>query len=286
MKFLSYLKKAKKEGWAIGQFNVSGAEILIAIIQAAKKLKSPVIIGTSEGESRFLGLVQTAALVRTWQNESGLPLVLNLDHSRSFDYIKKAVGAGYGAVHFDGSRLLFEENIKTARKIVEYARKRGVLVEGEFSAILGASKILEKPPKIKEKNLTDPGQAREFVEKTGVQSLAVSIGTFHGIEASGSSPSLDFQRLKEIRKAAGNVFLALHGGSGVAADDLKKAIQLGITKVNINTELRLAWSGTLRKTLEKKPKEIVPYKIMPEVIEAVRGVVEEKIKLLGSQNKI
>lgn len=284
MNLKDYFLKAQKGKWAIGQFNISNLEALRAVYQAAQKLKSPVIIGTSEGESKFIGISQAAALIKIWR-ENGFPIFLNLDHSKSLEYTKEAINKGYDAVHFDGSKLPLKENIKIAKKIVRYANKKNVLVEGEVGSISGSSKILEKAPEISKINLTDPKEAEQFVKKTSVDSLAINIGSFHGISVTGK-PYIDFQRLKEIRKETNNKFLVMHGGSGVMKKDIKKAIKLGIVKININTELRIAYTNALRKSLQENPKETTPYKYMPKSIKAVQKVVEEKLKLLGSVNKI
>jgi len=276
-KILNLFKKAQRGRWAIGQFNFSNLETLKAIVQAAEKLKSPTIVGTSEGESKFVGLEQAAALVKSYREKTKLPIILNLDHGRSFDYIKKAIDAGYDAVHFDGSGLSLEKNIQETKKVVNYARKHGVLVEGEAGVIgdVGKQKGV----------LTEPKDALRFVKETKVDSLAVAIGNLHGIEASGINPKLNLKRLKEIKEKIGNIPLVLHGGSGTPEADIKKAIKSGIVKININTELSMAYTNTLKKSFQEKPTEIVSYKYMPLVVEAVQKIVEEKIRLFGSQNK-
>jgi len=285
MKIKDYFQKAKKENWAVGQFNFSTLEQLKAIIQAAEKLNSPVILGTSEGESRFIGLKQAVALVGSYRESKSLALFLNLDHGSSFDYIKEAIDAGYDLVHFDGSNLNLKENIESSKKIIEYAHKKGVLVEGEINIIAGASKVLEKIPEAIEENLTNPNQALEFIKETGVDSLAVNIGSFHGIEASGRSPVIDLDRLKEINEKAPEKFFVVHGGSGIAIQDIKKIIKQGIVKININTELRIAYTNAIKQALKEKPEEIAPYKLMSKVIELVQKIVEQKIKLFGSCGK-
>ena len=280
----NYFKKAEKEGWAIGHFNISNLETLKAIFQAAKNLKSPVIIGTSESESGFLGMKQAAALVKSLREENNFPIFLNLDHGKNFLYIKKAVDAGYDMVHFDGSSLPLKKNIKIAKKVVAYAKDKKVLVEGEVGVISGSSTILKKALKIRERDLTNPEEAEVFLKETKVNVLAVNVGTFHGMKASGKNPRIDLERLKEIKKKIGDTPLVLHGGSGTPKQDIKKAVKIGISDIHINTELRVAFTGSLRKVL--KGGEIVPYKYMPEVIEKVQKIVEEKIKLFGSRNKI
>jgi len=264
MTLKDYLEKAKKEKWAIGQFNFSTIEQLRGILTAAKKLKSPVILGTSEGESKYLGLREIIALVEISKTKYNLPVFLNLDHGKDLNWLKKAIDFGYPAVHFDGSGLLLEKNIEYAKKIVGYAHKKGVLVEGELESI-------------EKRNLTSPEKAEEFIKQTEVDSLAVAIGSVHS-----EAGKLNFKRLQEIHKKT-NAFLVLHGGSGIPELEIKKAIKLGIVKININTELRLAWKRGLIKSL--KNKEIKPYKILPEVQKFVQKKVEEKIKIFGSKNK-
>ena len=284
---LDILKRAQKEKWAIGQFNISNLETLRAILEAAKALKSPVIIGTSEGESKFIGLKQAVALVKAFREETGVPAFLNLDHGKDLDYIKKAIVEGYDLVHFDGSKLSFEENVRNAREIMSFARKRGVLVEGEVGFIKGASEILDSAPEIKEGDLTSSEDALNFVKETGVCSLAVNVGTFHGVSKKEGEEKINFERLKEINgKISNRAFLVLHGGSGIGPEGIKKAIELGIVKININTDLRIVFTNTLRSVLSESAQETTPYKYMPKVIAAVQKAVEDKIKLFNSVNKI
>ncbi len=275
----NYFKQAQKERWAIGQFNTSNLETLRAIVKAAQKLKSPVIVGTSEGESKFIGLKQAVALINAFREETGLPVFLNLDHGRSFEYIKEAISAGYDMVHFDGSDLPLRENIKITKKIVDICRKKNISVEGEIGIISGSSRLLSEAPKIGKEMLTNPGEALQFIKETGVDRLAMNIGSFHGIGKVGRK-NINLKRLKEIKERVGDkVFLVLHGGSGIPEKQIREAIKSGIVKININTELRLAFSGELRKVLAENPEETTPYKYFPEVIEAVEKIVEEKIKL-------
>lgn len=282
--FFEILKKAREEKYALGAFNFSNIEQLKAIIQAAQDLKSPVIVATSEGESDFLGLRQTVGLIGASRKETGLPIILHFDHGKSFQSVRKAVEAGYDSVQFDGSAFTLKENIKETKKIVACAKKKEVFVEGELGYLRGKSQPGQKI-EIKKEDLTKSEEARRFVEETGIDSLAVAIGNIHGIEAEGINPALDLQRLEEIRKKT-NVFLVLHGGSGTPEEDVKKAIQIGIVKININTELRVAYTETLRKSLGANPGETTPYKLMLPVIEAVEEVVKRKIELFGSVNKI
>lgn len=277
MTLRDYLKKAQKEKWAIGQFNFSTLEQLRGILAAAKRLKSPVILGTSEGESRFLGLEEILALIEISKMRYGALAFLNLDHAKDLDWIKKAIDFGYSAVHFDGSKLSLEKNIKYSKKIVEYAHKRGVLVEGELGYIGGESKFHKGKARIEKKDLTSPDDVRRFVRETKVDSLAIAIGNIHGVYS--QMPKLDFQRLKEI-KAKTKAFLVLHGASGIPRAEIKKAIKFGIVKININTELRMVW----KRALERETQEIKPYRILPRVQNLVQKKVEEKLKLFGTKS--
>lgn len=280
MKLKDYLKKAQKEKWAIGQFNFSTFEQLRGIIAAAQKTKSPVILGTSQGELNYLGLKEVLALVEISKLRSLTSLFLNLDHGKDLNWIKKAIDFGYSAVHFDGSELPFKKNMKCAKRIVEYAHKKGVLVEGELGYLRGGSNFHKKIARIEKEDLTLPEKAYKFVRETKVDSLAIAIGNIHGIYA--GMPKLDFERLKEINNKT-NAFLVLHGGSGIPKAEIKKAIKFGIVKVNINTELRLIWKKTLEKSF--KVQEIRPYKILPKVQKAIQKKVEEKMNLFNSNYK-
>lgn len=278
MKSLKYfLQKAKKEKWAIGQFNFSTLEQLKAIVSAAEKLKSPIILGTSQGEVNFFG-IEEAIVLRNLYRKKFPYIYLNLDHGKDIDLIKKAIDLGYDCVHFDGSSLDFKENLKTTRKIVKYAHKKGCLVEGEIKSIQGSSEVHKKLPN--EILLEDIEKAKEFVKKTEVDSLAINIGNLHGVYA--KSIRLKIDHLQKIKKAI-PVFLVLHGGSGTSKKDIKEAIKNGVVKINVNTELRKAWREGLEKSLKRNKKTIKPYNILPEVISEIEKVVEEKIKLFESK---
>jgi len=273
-KLLKYFfSKAKKEKWAIGQFNFSTLEQFKAIINVAKRLKSPVILGTSENEANFFGLEEAITLRNLYRKR--FPYIyLNLDHGKDVNLIKKAINLGYDCVHFDGSGLDFQENIKITKKIVKYAHKKGCLVEGEIKSIQGSSEVHTRLPK--EILLEDVEKAKEFVKKTEVDSLAINIGNLHGVYTKPIRLNID--HLKEIKRAI-PVFLVLHGGSGTSKEDIKAAIKNGVVKINVNTELRKAWREGLEKSLKKHKDTIKPYNILPEVILKVEETVEEKIKL-------
>jgi len=281
-----YFQKAQKEGFAIGQFNFSDFTQMKAVVEAAKELKSPIILGTSEGESKFFGLEEAVALRDVLRKKTGLPIFLNLDHGKSFEYLKQVIDAGYDMVHFDGSKLPLDENIKITKGVVKYAKWKGVLVEGEVGKIgTDSSKIYTEKFEIKEEYLTKPEDAKKFLDKTGANLLAISCGNFHGIEVSGIDPNLRIDIIKAVKQKIGDTHLVLHGGSGTPEDDIKEAIKLGIVKININTELRLAFSGNLRRAICKN-EEIVPYKYLPEAGKAVQNVVASKINLFNSYEKI
>jgi len=281
-----YFKKAYKEHFAIGQFNFSDFSQVKGIVEAAKNLKSPIILGTSEGESKFVGLQEAVAMRNVLRKKTGLPIFLNLDHGKSYAYVKQAIEAGYDMVHFDGSKLPLEGNIKITKKVVAAAKRKNTVVEGEVGRIgTDASRVYTEKFQIKEEDLTRLEDAALYVKKTGVNVLAVSIGTFHGIDISGVSPNLRLDALRQI-KAKADLPFVLHGGSGTPEQDVKEAIALGIAKININTETRLAFSNALRKKLEIDKDEIVPYKYLPEPIFAVQQVVEKYIALFGSEGKV
>ena len=282
---LDIFKKAKEGKYAIGAFNVSNLEQLKAIVLAVQNLKSPVLISTSQGESDFIGMKQLRALIDVYKKETDLSLILHLDHGKSLEIIEKAIDAGYDSVHFDGSVLDFEENVKVTEQVVKLAKERGINnVEGELGYLRGGSTIHEAI-EIKPEDLTNAKQAQEFVERTGVDSLAIAIGNIHGISKTGQNPHLFLDKLEEISKLI-NISLVLHGGSGIPEEDIKKAIELGIVKINVNTELRIAYTEALKKYLEINPNKVTPYKIMSPVVDAVQKTVEKKIKLFGSDNKL
>ena len=280
-----YFERAEKERFAIPQFNFSDFNQLESIVEKCAELKSPVILGTSEGESKFFGLEEAVALRDVLRKKTGLPIFLNLDHGKSFEYLRQALDAGYDMVHFDGSKLPLDENIKIAKEVVKYAKKKGALVEGEVGKIgTDGSKLYSEKFEIKEEDLTKPDDAFKFLTETKVNLLAISMGNFHGIEISGIDPNLRLDVLKAVKEKT-NALLVLHGGSGTPEDDIREAIIMGIVKININTELRLAFSGNLRRFLKDNPEEIVPYKFMVDAKSAVAKITGIKINLFGSQNK-
>ncbi|KKS06973.1 hypothetical protein A3K01_02995 [candidate division WWE3 bacterium RIFOXYD1_FULL_43_17] len=282
MKAQELFKKAREKGVAIGAFNVGNLETFKAITQAAKNLNSPVLIEASPGEAGFMGFKQLVYLARAYEDQIQLPIILNLDHGESVESILEAIKAGFDYVHYDGSKFSYEENLENAAIVVEEAHKKEIMVEGEIDHIEGSSadhtkentKMYSKP-----ELFTDPRKAKEFVEKTGVDVFASFIGNLHGIYA--DIIHLNLEKLKEICAALPHTYLSLHGGSGVYDDDVRNAIKMGIVKVNVNSELRVAFKMTLQEEIGKTT-EIAPYKYMKRPIEEVQKVVETKMKLFGS----
>ena len=280
-----YISEASDKGVAIGHFNISNLEALWGIFNAARKLSVPVIIGVSEGERDFIGAGQVVALVKSLREQYNYPIFINADHTYSFDRVKEAIDLGYDAVIFDGTELSLEENLKTTKQCVEYARKqnREIIVEAEMGFIGKSSKILDGIPegvKITEEFLTKAEEAKDFVEKTGVDLIAPAVGNIHGMLKGGKDPALNIERIKEIRKFAG-IPLVLHGGSGNSAQDFIDAISAGVSIVHINTEIRVAYRKGLQMSLKENPDEIAPYKYLKGAVMAVEKVAEEKLRIFN-----
>jgi fructose-bisphosphate aldolase, class II len=281
------IKDADERGVAVGHFNTSNLEVLHAIYGAAKKLNLPVIIGFSEGEEAFFGREEAVAVVRAIRERDNYPVYLNADHHYSFESVKLAVDAGYDAVIIDGAGLPLEENIALTKRCAEYARKiskqeeREILVEAELGFIGSSSKILDKiPDGVSEETMTKPEDARDFVKETGIDLLAPSVGNVHGMVKTGN-PRLHPERVKAIREAAG-VPLVLHGGSGGVDEDFVACIKAGISIVHINTEIRVAYTNALKKSLAENPEETTPYKYLPAAAGAVEQIVESRLKLFNN----
>ncbi len=281
-----YIQEADRKGIAIGHFNISNLEALHGIYNAAKKLNLPVIIGLSEGEEEFVGKNEAVALVREIREKENYPIFLNADHHYSFESVKAALDAGYDAAIIDAVKLPLEENIALTKKCVDYARElskkenRDILIEAELGFIGQSSKILDALPEgVSEATMTTPEDAKYFVEQTGIDLLAPSIGNVHGM-VRGGNPRLHPERVKAIRAATG-IPLVLHGGSGTMNEDFVACIKEGIDIVHINTEIRVAYKEALAKSLEEKPDEVAPYKILKPAVDAIEAVVEARLKLFS-----
>jgi fructose-bisphosphate aldolase, class II len=279
------LEEAQSNGTAIGHFNISDLVLLKAVYASAFELKVPVIVGASEGERAFLGVAQIAALVRSIREQDGFPIFLNADHTHSLDSAIAAAKAGFDSIVYDLSALPFEENVRNTKQAVEVLKNihPAMLVEGEIGNIGTGSEIHESLPD-RPNELSTPGQARQFVESTGVDILAPAVGNSHGMVQAmvhgNLKKRLDLERIHEIKQAA-KIFLTLHGGSGTEDSDLRGAIAAGINIVHINTELRVAWRTGLEEALTQKPREIVPYKLLPVAQESVRQIVLARLGLFN-----
>lgn len=288
-----WFTKARKEGFAIGAFNVDSLEIFKAIIMAAQRRKSPVMVEFSPGEGAYFGLKNVIDMVVNAREETGAVILLNLDHGKSIDWVMEAIGSStesgnhkFDEVHFDGSDLALGENIEKAKEVVSEAHKRGILVEGEINKVAGSSEIHEEEVDLDEleKAYTKVDEAKRFVVETQVDILAPIIGNIHGTFP--IQPDLDIALLAKIREAIGETFIALHGGSGIPTAQVQAAIKEGgIVKINVNTELRITYKQALEEKLREKPDEYKIYDLMPEVIGAVAAVVEDKMDVFGSSGK-
>lgn len=296
------LQKAEKDSYAVPAFNVNNLEIVQAVMSAAVEAKSPVILQTSEGAIEYAGMENLKALIMV-AAEAKVPVVFHLDHGKNLDVIKKAISAGYTSVMYDGSLLPFKENIKNTKQVVAWAKKKNVSVEAELGAIKGVEDLVS----VAEKQVffTDPKQAVEFVEATGIDALAVSIGTAHGVHKFKGEAVLDIERLKEIRRLIGKS-IVLHGASGVLTDiveranrfganlthtkgvpdsEIKKAIAQGVRKINIDTDIRLAFTAGVRQALAEQRSEFDPRKILAPATALMKDVAMRKMELFGSKGK-
>ncbi len=274
------LKWAKDKGVAIGHFNISDSEGFKAVIEVARELSVPVIVGVSEGERDFIGISEVVALVKV-EKDKGSPIFLNADHTYSTDKVKIAIDAGFDAVIIDGASKTFEENVKMSRECVLYAKSKGgkVLVEAELGFIGQSSKILESIPEgVSEETQTKPEDAKKFIDETGIDLFAPSVGNIHGV-VRGGEPDLNIERIKTIAKVS-PVPLVLHGASGNSDEDILSAINAGIRIVHINTEIRVAYRAGVEKGLLSG--EVAPYKFLAQGVEGMKKVVYDKLKLFNN----
>ena len=284
MKAKKYFEKAKKEGFGIGAFNAANLESMKAVVNAASKLQSPVIIEFSPGEVEHMGVDQAVALGRAFEKQYSVPIILNLDHGTDPEKIIQAIDAGFDYVHFDGGKVPFDEALKIGKILADYAHQKGVMIEGEIDHIEGSSADhTDSKPNVDSKLYTDPNQAKQFIEKTGFDVFASFVGNLHGIYAESKNLNLDL--LQKIKNTIPNTYLSLHGGSGIVEEDIKRAIEIGIVKINVNSELRIAFKMVLQEVLNDS-NEIAAYKFMQKPIEEMQKVVEQKIKMFGSVGKI
>ncbi|MGI5920603.1 MAG: class II fructose-1,6-bisphosphate aldolase [Syntrophomonadaceae bacterium] len=274
------LSKADREGYAVGAFNANNMEIVQAIIEAAEKENSPVIMQASQGAIKYAGLEFITGMVKIAAESSRVPVALHLDHGTDFDQVVKCIRSGFSSVMYDGSKLPLEENIAITKKVLDMATPINVSVEAELGKIGGTEDLVHV--KDEDAVFTDPEEARYFVEQTGIRSLAIAIGTAHG-QYKGE-PRLDFERLARIKELT-RIPLVLHGSSGVPDAAVQKAIQLGICKVNIDTNIREAFVWKMREVMQSNPDEIDPRKILGPARDAAVEIIRAKIRTFGSSGK-
>ena len=274
------LLHAQKNGYAVPAFNCHNLETIQVIVETANELRSPVIIAGTPGTFDYAGRDYIQSIVETAAKKYNIPIVLHLDHHTKIEDIEASLKLGTKSVMIDASHHSYDENIAIVKKVVELAHKFDATVEAELGILGGQEDDLVVNEK--DSKYTNPQQAVDFVKKTGIDSLAVAIGTAHGLYK--EDPKLDFERLKEIRSLV-TIPLVLHGASGVPEEAVKKAISLGITKVNIATELKIPFSHKLREYLVTHPEENDPRKYMKDAKKAMAEVVKEKILMCMSQNR-
>ncbi|WP_300381070.1 tagatose bisphosphate family class II aldolase [Clostridium sp.] len=274
------LKKAQREGYAVPAFNIHNLETLQVVIDTAAELKSPVILAGTPSTILYAGGEYIVAMAEAAANKYNIPIAIHLDHYEDVEEIKHYVDIGFNSTMIDASHLEYEENIKIVKKVVEYAHKYDATVEAELGRLGGQEDdiIVDE----KDSKYTNPAQAKEFVERTGIDSLAVAIGTAHGLYQ--GEAKLDFDRLEEIRNIV-DVPLVLHGGSDVPDELVKKAISLGICKVNVATDLKIPFSDAVKKYFIENPKANDPRKYMTPGKEAMKEIVAHKIMVCGSNGK-
>ncbi|NLZ51911.1 MAG: class II fructose-1,6-bisphosphate aldolase [Thermoanaerobacteraceae bacterium] len=273
------LKKARHRKYAVPAFNIHNMETLKAVVEAAKEEYSPVILQTTPGTCEYAGLEYIVAMAKAASDNADIPIALHLDHGNSVDLAIKCIDAGYTSVMIDGSMLPFEQNISIVQQVVDYAHKNQVQVEAELGRISGVEENLS----VDETFLTSPEEAAEFIIKTGVDSLAVSVGTAHGLYR--GTPKIYFERLDKISKLV-KIPLVLHGCSGVPENDIKRAVKLGVSKINIATDIKIVFAEKLKSFFESNPKVTDPRKYFKPALESVKELVKSKIRMTGANNQV
>lgn len=282
------MQRSRNQKFAVGAFNIDNQETLIAVSRAAQKLQSPVLIEVSQGEVDAMGLYNIRDLVDNYKAEYGVEMYINLDHSPSVEAAKRGIDAGFEFIHIDISQAnhdaSLEEIVAKTKEVVEYAKFTGALVEAEERYFLGSSNLHKEAIDYEEvkKFNTKPEEALDFVTKTGIDTMAVQVGNLHGLYP--VPKQLDLELLQAIRDDI-TCHISLHGGSGTPLHYFEDAAKIGVSKININSDMRYAFRKTLEKVLANNPDEYAVVKLMPEVYEAVQKVVEEKITAFGSSGK-
>ena len=295
-------RRAQEGGYAIGAFNVNNMEIIQGIVDAAKEEKSGLILQVSAGARKYANSIYLRKLVEAAIEDSDLDIVLHLDHGENLEIVKQCIDDGFTSVMIDASHYPFEENVRITKEVVDYAHARGVVVEAELGKLAGVEDAVSVAKE--DATYTDPDEAVEFVKRTGIDSLAVAIGTSHGAYKFKGEPKLDFERLEKIGKLIPNTPLVLHGAStvlpefvelcnkyggdipgaqGVPEEVLRRAAQINVAKINIDTDLRLAMTAAIRQFMVENPSEFDPRKYLGPARAAIKGMVQHKIKnVLGS----
>lgn len=280
--------RTRAEGFALGAFNIDNQETLLAIVKAAVAKKSPVLVEVSQGEVDALGINNIRCMVDNYKAEFGVEMYINLDHSPSVEAAKAGIDAGFEFIHIDLSQAKRdasdEEIIAATKEIVEYAKRTGALVESEPHYFGGSSNIHKEDIDYDEikKTFSTPEGAKAFVEATGIDTFAAAIGNLHGLYP--VPKQLDLELLQKVRDSLGCA-ISLHGGSGTPPEQFVEAVKIGVSKININSEMRKAFRNTLEKVLKDNPDEYAVVKLMPEVVAAVQSVVEGKMDIFGSSGK-
>lgn len=298
-------KKAYEGGYAIGAFNVNNMEIIQGITEAAKEEKSPLILQVSAGARKYAKHIYLMKLIEAAIEDTGLQICVHLDHGEDFEICKSCIDGGFTSVMIDGSKHPFQENIKLTKQVVDYAHSKGVVVEGELGKLAG----IEDAVNVSEKDaaFTDPNEVEEFVKRTGVDSLAIAIGTSHGAFKFKGEPRLRFDILEEVQKRLPGFPIVLHGASsvmpeyveiinkyggqmpgakGVPEDMLRKAASMAVCKINIDSDLRLALTASIRKHFAEKPADFDPRQYLSPAREAIKSVVKHKlVNVLGCNGK-
>ncbi len=272
------LENAQKEKYAVGAFNVENMEMVLAAIEAAQELGAPIILQTTPSTVKYANLKQFYSSVKTAAEDATVPVALHLDHGSSFELAMQALREGYTSLMIDGSHLDFEGNIELTKRVVDAAMPNNIPVEGELGKVGGKEDDLV----VKDAAYTDPKQAKEFVDRTGITSFAVAIGTAHGFYK--GIPQLDIDRLIEIRKLV-DIPLVLHGASGLLDRDVIKCIEEGICKINFATELRVAFSNGVKSVLRSDPEVFDPKVYLKAAKENVKQLVKNRMTVCGCQGK-
>ena len=297
--------KALNQKYAIGAFNINNLELLQSVVDAAQEIKSPLILQVSPSAKKYFRNSYLLKMIEAALQSSTIPLVLHLDHGDSFELCKECIDLGFSSVMIDGSRYDFDKNIEITRQVVEYAHNQGVTVEAELGKLSGVEDDISV--KNQDAIYTDPLKVKEFIQRTGCDSLAVAIGSSHGAYKFNSSPKLDFERLQKIKNEVGQNFpIVLHGASSVLADLVKinndfggmiedalgipeemlvEAINYGVVKINVDTDIRLAFSGAVRQYLSQNKTEFDPRKYLGFARDTVKDLIKRKIKVFGSEDK-